>query len=60
MFKQLNLKKELLENLTFQLFPKKYSMKPSIISNDITASIIPIINTAQNANLIINPLIFSK
>jgi len=45
--------KELFDNFTFQLFPKKYSMKPSIIRREITASTIPIINTAQKANLTI-------
>jgi hypothetical protein len=44
--------KELLDSFILQLLPSKISIKPSIIKRDIIASTMPIINTDQNANLI--------
>ena len=52
--------KELFENFTFQLLPKNFSMKPSMISKDIIASTIPMINTDQKAKRIMYSLSPSK
>ena len=49
--------KVLLDNFILQLFPNINSVIPSIINNEIIASIIPIINTDQKANLIIKSLV---